>query len=204
MFKAIPENERGYESFMAGDMDQAGVFYSEALKRDSTNRDALLGLAAVALGTRRIDKAVEYYSRLLELNPSDPEALAGLINIQGQADPAQSESRLKMVLTANPKAMSAHFALGNLYARQSRWAAAQQSFFQAYTLKPESPDYAFNLAVSLDHMGQSKPALEYYLRAVDLALSAPANFDRSVVLARIRDLEQGGRLENRNVQEWRQ
>lgn len=183
-----PTLGKAYQSFLSGDTTTAQQLYRKVLQQESNNRDALLGMAAIALKQKQAGQAAAYYGKLLELDPADPEALAGLIGLQGQSDPAQSESRLKRVLMQNPQADAAHFALGNLYAQQSRWAEAQQSHFRAYSIAPGNADYAFNLAVSLDHLNQGKLALDYYQRA--LAQSGPANFEKSSVQIRIKELLQ--------------
>ena len=69
-----------------------------------------------------------------------------------------------------------------------RWqrAPAKQSFFEAYRHAPENGDYAFNLAVSLDHLGQPKSALDYYRVARKLAQTQPVQFDREGLERRIR------------------
>lgn len=179
---------KAYQSFLSGDTGAAQQLYQKVLQQEPNNRDALLGLAAIALKHKQAGQAADYYGKLLDLDPADPEALAALISLQGQTDPTQSESRLKKVLLQNPQADAAHFALGNLYAQQSRWAEAQQSYFRAYSIAPGNADYAFNLAVSLDHLNQGKLALDYYQRA--LAQPGPANFDKSSVQTRIRELLQ--------------
>lgn len=179
---------KAYQSFLSGDTGAAQQLYQKVLQQEPNNRDALLGLAAIAMKQKQAGQAAAYYGKLLDLDPADPEALAALIGLQGQTDPAQSESRLKKVLLQNPQADAAHFALGNLYAQQSRWAEAQQSYFRAYRIAPGNADYAFNLAVSLDHLNQGKLALDYYQRA--LAQPGPANFDKSSVQTRIRELLQ--------------
>jgi len=43
------------------------------------------------------------------------------------------------------------------------------SYFQAHHLEPTNPDYAYNLAVALEHVSQPKLALDFYRRAVQLA-----------------------------------
>lgn len=181
-----PTLGKAYQSFLSGDTGTAQQLYRKVLQQEPNNRDALLGMAAIALKQKQAGQAAAYYSKLLDLDPADPEALAGLIGLQGQSDPTQSESRLKKVLAQNPQADAAHFALGNLYTQQSRWAEAQQSYFRAYSSAPGNADYAFNLAVSLDHLNQSKLALDYYQRA--LAQPGPASFDKSSVQTRIREL----------------
>lgn len=183
-----PTLGKAYQSFLSGDTGTAQQLYRKVLQQEPNNRDALLGMVAIALKNKQYGQAAAYYEKLIELDPADPEALAGLIGLQGQSDPAQSESRLKKVLMQNPQADAAHFALGNLYTQQSRWAEAQQSYFRAYSSAPSNADYAFNLAVSLDHLSQGKLALDYYQRA--LAQPGPANFDKSSVQTRIKELLQ--------------
>jgi Tfp pilus assembly protein PilF len=183
-----PTLGQAYQSFLSGDTGTARQLYHKALQQESNNRDALLGLAAIALKQKQSGQAAAYYAKLIELDPTDPDALAALIGLQGQSDPVQSESRLKKVLMQNPQADAVHFALGNLYTQQSRWAEAQQSYFRAYSSAPGNADYAFNLAVSLDHLNQGKLALDYYQRA--LTQPGPTNFDKSSVQARIKELQQ--------------
>jgi Flp pilus assembly protein TadD len=48
----------------------------------------------------------------------------------------------------------------------------------------------FNLAVSLDQLGQIETALNYYRKAMALADRQPVNFNTSAILARIRSLSQ--------------
>ncbi len=182
-----PMLAKAYQSFLAGNTEMAQQQYSKALQQEPNNRDAILGLAATALNRKQPEQATVYYLKLLDLNPADPDALAGLIGLQGQTDPTQSESRLKKILVQNPQAAAIHFALGNVYTQQSRWAEAQQSFFRAYSNAPNNADYVFNLAISLDHLGQNKLALEYYQRA--LSLSGPANFDKTAAQNRAMELQ---------------
>jgi len=183
-----PSLSKAYQSFLSGDIAVAQQQYHKVLQQEPNSRDALLGMAAIALSRKQSGQAAAYYGKLLELNPDDPEAMAGLVGVQGQTDPVQSESRLKKILALQPQAGAVHFALGNLYIQQSRWAEAQQSYFRAYSSAPGNADYAFNVAVSLDHLNQGKLALEYYQRALELAQSGPASFDKIPVQNRIKEL----------------
>ena len=88
-----------------------------------------------------------------------------------------AESKLRQLIAREPSA-HLYFTLGNLYADQSQWSAAQQSYFQAHHLDATNPDYAYNLAVGLEHVSQRKLALGYYRRAVELAAArGRANFN---------------------------
>jgi len=182
-----PTLSSGYEALSNGDLATAGQQYDAALRQDPNNRDALLGAAAIALRQGQKDKAGAIYSRLLELDANDGDALAGLSSLR-PGDPSQSEQRLQAALRKTPDSGPVLFALGNLYARQGRWAEAQQSYFRAYSAAPTNADYAFNLAIGLDRLNQSKLALSYYQKALALAQDKPASFDRDALRRRLQEL----------------
>lgn len=173
----------GYQAFMAGNYTSAAQHYASALRQDPNNRDALLGNSAIAARRNDIAAATSGYQRLLELNPNDADAQAGLLALR-PGDPGHSEMRLKELLRRDPGAGPLEFALGNLYAQQGRWPDAQQAYFRAYTSVPDNADYAFNLAVGLDRLSQRKLALTYYQRALDLSRTGPAAFDRTAARRR--------------------
>ncbi len=180
---------RAYAAYRSGDAAAATRLYREVLQRLPRQRDALLGLAAIALARGDRQAAWLRYREVLRNNPGDPVASAALFSISGGAEGGPvSASRLKLLLDEYPKAAYLHFALGSLYARQQRWADAQQSFFAAWSHDSKNPDYAYNLAVSLDHLSQTRAALDYYHKAMDLAGQGAVGFNTARVLARIQAL----------------
>lgn len=185
-----PALSRAYSAFMAGNDNLAHQDYSIALRQDGNNRDALLGMAAIATKRGQIDIAVGIYQRLLELDPRDTAAQSGMLALNvGQSDPVQSESRIKSLLAQQPDVHFLYFTLGNLYASQSRWAEAQQAFFNAHQRESGNPDYLYNLAISLEHLSQQKLALEFYQRALARSRTTPANFDKASAQSRIKELQ---------------
>jgi tetratricopeptide (TPR) repeat protein len=183
-----PVVESAWEALQAGDLQRAREGYQGALRANPRDRDALLGLAAIDARSQDFESAELRYLRVLELDPRDPYATAGLIALRGQTDPVLSESRIKNMLAQQPDAAFLNFPLGNQYAAQGRWPEAQAAYFKAFLADPENPDYAYNLAVSLDHIGQGKLALEYYRRALVLAGNRAVGFNSGQVEARIREL----------------
>ena len=180
-----PQVAAGYAAYQAGDLQKARTEYQQVLREEPMNRDALLGLAAIEMRAQRYDLADSYYQRILQADPRDAHAQAGAIALRGQQlDPVQVESRMKSLIATDRNANVLQFTLGNQYAQQGRWAEAQQAYFKAFAADPDNPDFAFNLAVSLDQLQQSKLALEYYRRALALAEKRSAGF--SVETARTR------------------
>ncbi|USX18403.1 tetratricopeptide repeat protein [Oxalobacteraceae bacterium OTU3REALA1] len=185
--KIAPAVETAYQSFTSGDLPNAQKQYESALRQEPTSRDALLGLAMVHTRQNQGAQAASYYLRMLELDPNDSTAVAGLVSMRS-GDAAQNEGRLKAILATNPEAGPALFALGNLYAQQNRWSDAQQTFFRAYSASPDNPDYAYNLAIGLDRLNQGRLALTYYQRALVLSQGKAAAFDRDALRLRMHEL----------------
>ncbi len=176
---------RAYEAYNAGKDAEAQKLYKQALQRDGLNLDALLGLGAIASRQGRAADADGWYRKVLELDPKNSTALAAMADVQQQQDPQTSESHLKSLLAKSPSDANLHAALGNLYADQNQWPAAQQAYFDAFRLN-ESADNAFNLAVSLDQMGKPKLALPYYQQALQMAQQSSASgIDKAALEARI-------------------
>lgn len=184
-----PSLANAYAAYQRGDLAAAREQYRIVLQRDAGNRDALLGMAAIDMRTRNFETAEMRYLRLIEIDPRDSHAHAGLLALRGQLDPVQAESRIKTMIAGQPDSTHLYFTLGNQYAQQQRWPEAQQAYFKAYSAEPENPDYAYNLAVALDHMRQKKQALEYYQRAVALSEGRSPGFDKARADSRIQELQ---------------
>ncbi len=187
--KLNPTLDHAYDSLQAGRLEEAQRGYEHVLRSDAKSTDALLGLATIAALQGQTERAQAYYLNALESDPNDPTAQAGVINTRGQADPGQSESRLKTALASQPDSPALHFALGNVYARQLRWSEAQQAYFRAYSTEPDNADFIFNLAVSLDHLHQNKLAAQYYQMALNASGAANTSFDRIQVKNRVLELQ---------------
>lgn len=183
-----PTVHEAYTALQAGQFDAAQRLYRDALRGEPANVDALLGLAAIAQQQNRPEEAQRHYLAILDAEPRHALAQSGLISLMGRADPQASESRLKQLIAREPSA-PLYFNLGNLYAEQGLWAQAQQAYFQAHHLEPRNPDYAYNLAIGLEHLGQAKLALDFYRKALQLASSAgAAHFDTVRAQERVNQL----------------
>ena len=184
-----PQVASGYIAYQAGDLPKARAEYQQVLREEPANRDALLGLAAVEMRAQRYDLADTLYQRVLQADPRDAHAQAGMVALRGQQlDPVQVESRVKSLIATDRNSNVLHFTLGNQYAQQGRWAEAQQAYFKAFATDPENPDFAFNLAVSLDQLHQQTLALEYYRKALALAEKRSAGFAPEIARTRVQQL----------------
>lgn len=184
-----------YNAFQQGQYEQAETLYQQVLAQEPRNRDAMLGLAATALKQQHYEVARQKYLALLQLNPRDSMAIAGLSSVnkgslQHSSDTTLNESQLKFMLKEQPDAPHLYFALGSLYAGKNQWPQAQSAYFSAWSADSNNADYAFNLAVSLDHINQSQQALQYYQLCLKLMPSSSANFSAAQVKQRINSLQE--------------
>ena len=183
-----PALSAGYAALSSGDYSQAKRHYAEAIATDPTNIDAHLGFATAAARTSEVAIAEHSYLKVLEIDPRNVTAATALLmiasNNKNLPEAVNLEGEINRLISMDPGVAASHFALGNMFAAQRRWSEAQPSFFEALRLAPQNPDYAYNLAVSLDQLGKSKPAQEFYRRA--LATKGQAQFDRLVVEQRLK------------------
>lgn len=177
----------GYRALRAGDLAAAEQSYARARRLAPDNRDALLGTAAVRQRQGATDAARRMYLQVLDAFPRDPHAQAALAALDASS-PRRNESTLKMLLRENPNAPALHYALGNVYAAEARWSEARLAYASAAQSAPEDPDYAYNLAVALDHLGRRDAARRAYAQALDLASGAAAEFDPAAVRRRLQQL----------------
>ena len=177
--------------YVKGSYTEAESLYRSVLVKNPTNIDALHGLALVAVASGRYQLAVATYLQVLDYYPSDPVSIADLTNLTNLHGASgqnfyETESALKKLIGRHQEWDSRlYFALGNVYAANSRWLEAQRSYFEAHAREQNNPDYAYNLAVVLDYLNKREMAVEYYHMALDLASQSPSGFDEGRVRTRI-------------------
>lgn len=181
-----------YDAYIRGDYAAAASAYATVLEREPERRDALLGMAALKLRDGDVAAAHRMYRTVLKRDPANATAQAALFSLESGAADDVSEAKLKLLLDEGVDGGYIYFSLGNLYARKQRWPDAQQAYFEALRYHPANPDYNYNLAVSLDRIGQRDAAARYYAAAVDLTDSERAGFDPAQALARLRVLADAG------------
>jgi tetratricopeptide (TPR) repeat protein len=186
---------QAYSAFRDQDYYAARALYQQALRDLPNNRDALLGLAATSIQLGDITGARATYSKLLELDPRDVLARVGLMDSMPLGDSVQTETQLQGLKAAHPEVAQLSFALGNFYASQRRWNEAQAAYYDALlAAKAESgssvsPDFAFNLAVSLERLNQTQPAFNFYREALEQSRIVNPGFDVRVLRERLDALE---------------
>jgi tetratricopeptide (TPR) repeat protein len=173
-----------YTAYQAGDDQLALQKYNQALEIDPGNRNALLARAAINVQNNDAGAAIADYRQLLLANPKDSLAMTSLITV-ANVSPVDAETRLKLMIREEPDSPYLNFALANAYGAQDRWREAQNHYFTALENNPGDPNYAYNLAVSLEHIAKPEVAVSYYRRALDNMKNGLAMFSKEVVDQRL-------------------
>lgn len=176
--------EAAWQAYQKGDLAAAEAQYQRMLSIDSRNRDAHLGLAAIAAQRGKKNEATAWYKKLLTMNPQDEDAQAGLTAVDTDALSERTEARL-LQQSDRPESP---LVLGQFYAARNRWHEAQEQYFIAFARDAGNADLAFNLAISLDHLNQPKLAADYYRKALTLGRSS---FDRKATEKRLAEIVAG-------------
>ncbi len=174
------------------EFSHASELYRKVLETEPDNRDALLGLGAIASLNNSLEKAKNYYLRILQKDPGDPDAIAALTTMSQQLEQGNSEAYLKKLLDKNRRSPVLNFTLGNVYASEKRWKLAQEAYFNAWVNDKENPTYNFNLAVSLDQLGKARQARKFYEASLRLSKNKSIEFSEQTVINRIEQLNKAG------------
>ena len=180
-----------YLSYEQESYTAAQQAFESVLKINPSNEFALIGLGNIAVTEQNYLLAMEYYQQALLAHPSSLNAFEAIANIAGfiVLNEEWKTSLLGMVLDY-PESATLQYALGNLYAGEQDWLAAQSAYFQAVSLDPENANYIVNLAVSLDQLGKYKLATKYYTEALSLVGIQTVNFDEAQVKNRLITIRQ--------------
>ena len=178
---------QAYDAFKAGNDTLALQRYNRVLEIDPGNRNALLARAAINVHNGNNTTAIRDYQALLLANPKDSLAMASLLAV-ANVSPVETETQLKLMIRDEPDSPHLNFALANAYAAQKRWQEAQGHYFTALQNNPNDPNYAYNLAVSLEHISQPQAAVSYYRRALENYNKGLATFSRDAVGRRLEKL----------------
>jgi len=183
--------EQAWQAYENAQYPQAKIFYRKVLVAEKNNRDAWLGLGAIAVIEKDKVAAKAAYTILLNDDPRDPIAIAALASLRNNTAATETDEKyLLRMLQKNPGDTHLSFALGNVYAQQNKWKLAQQSYFNAWQGDNQNADYTFNLAVSMDQLGKSKQAINFYQDSLRKSENKQVFFSRQAVKKRITELSE--------------
>ena len=152
----------GYSALVNGAYDMSLGFYDRALKDEPTSVMALLGRGAALQKLGKAEEAHAAYERVLKIDPGNREALSNLTVITGERSPGEALAKLLELEKQYPAFSPIKAQIGLNYAKAGSMPQALDYLRRATALSPDSVMYHYNLALVLDHLGQSQQAVASY------------------------------------------
>ena len=110
-----------------------------------------------------VERAIEAYRRVTELNPAAAGAWVNLGTIHyRQRRFQEAESCYRQAIAADPGYPLAEFNLGNLYDEQGRTPEAFEHYRKSLQLSPNYADAHFNLALLCERTGDMLKAVHHW------------------------------------------
>jgi predicted O-linked N-acetylglucosamine transferase (SPINDLY family) len=154
-------------------------------------RTSLLRDAVRQYHAGKLDDATRLFSRMLEANPADFDALhaLGIIRYR-RGDVAEAERLLAEAVRANPQVAIAHFNHGNVLQKLKRPHEALAAFDRALGIEPRHVETLTNRGGLLARLGRFDEALDSFGRALaQKADSVPALINRASTLFQMKRFE---------------
>jgi tetratricopeptide (TPR) repeat protein len=139
--KAFVEGSRAQQ---ARQLSEAAAAYRRATQSDPAYYEAYYNLGVVSVQAGSLPQALAAYEAALAIQPDSHDARFNFALALKQANyPIDAANELEKVLARTPNDVSAHFALGNLYAQQLRQTAkAREHYQKVLELNPNFPQAA--------------------------------------------------------------
>jgi tetratricopeptide (TPR) repeat protein len=152
-----------------GRLQEAEQKLKEEIAAGGETHKTLYLEALILFKEKRFMKSLEKLERSFSLEKRDPEVqkLAGLNwVVLDRLDNA--EPFLKSAVQLAPNDYLAHYYLGRLYYTAQRFSEAESEFQKVLKLNPSFVKGHDNLGLTLEALGNEQPAIQSYLRAIEL------------------------------------
>src|SRR5579872_777413 len=121
----------------SGDLDAANKDLKEALALAPTNVNSLMNFGTLQWKLGQKDAARATFNKVLDLDRNNRQALAGLGYLARDAgDTKTAEKYFARAVAAHPKDFGPYLALGDLYAAERNFRAAETNYEAAYQRMP--------------------------------------------------------------------
>jgi tetratricopeptide (TPR) repeat protein len=152
-------------AILALDADRGVRLLEELGKGDRGNVELAFYLAETFFSGGDLERASGYFKRILAIDPSHFESLVYSGIAASEAGEAQeAESLLNRALERKPEAFLPHFALGTLFANNSRWDDAEKELTRAIEVAPV-PSAHVQLGTVLREKGEIGRAIHEFEEA---------------------------------------
>jgi len=157
-----------------GKLEEALVYYQQALRINPDYVDAHFNLAQLLTGMGRREEAINHYTEVLRLDPGDAMAHYNLANLLADAGrETEAISHYSAATRLAPGDARSRINLGNLFLKHAKWDDAIAAYTEALRVDPNAFEAHNNMAVALANRGDLIHAAEHFGEAARLNPTLP-------------------------------
>lgn len=145
-------------------------------------------------------KALEYFKKATESDPSDSAAWSGLGSCYaGLNNPEDAITAYKQAIEASPRDETSYFHLGNYYGKLGRLEDAIGAYQEAIVINPQFEAAYFNMGVALSRLSRFSEGLNAFETVTRInPEAAPAYYNAGIAYSQLERFEEAVKAQ-RNV-----
>ena len=150
-----------------GELDDAAIHCSEALRLKDDLPEAHGNLANILFKHGKLEEAVPHYEKVLQADPDNVIAhnnLAATLDALGRTEKAVAH--FAEALRLRPDFANAHYNFANSLMKQGKTDEALLHYSRAVRIKPDFPQARYKLGLALQESGERDKAIGQYRKAL--------------------------------------
>lgn len=164
------EIQRLYADQLRSTKDAAGAIkqYQKVLELDPENVDALVSLGVLSVGQKNSDKAIEYFSKAIDISPERMEtydAIASSMLSQDAKEQAKILQIYQRAIKVNPSAMKLYVTLAGLYQQMGKPQDAIDTINLGISRAGDKPELLVLLGQLSEKKGDYAKAIDAFEKA---------------------------------------
>lgn len=157
--------------FQRGYLEQAEIFFQQALQDDPASGEALYGIGSVYMNQNKNAEARQMFERAVNATASYPDTIPDAWNNLGviatrENNLTEAVRDFQSALNVNPKHLLSLNNLGNAYRLQKQWGDAREVLDRAVAIAPEDAEANYSLGMVYAQTGDTAKAYDYLQRSL--------------------------------------
>jgi len=150
-----------------GELEDAAIHCSEALRLKDDLPEAHGNLANILFKHGKLEEAVPHYEKVLQADPDNVIAhnnLAATLDALGRTEKATAH--FAEALRLRPDFANAHYNFANSLMKQGKTDEALRHYSRAVSINPDFPQARYKLGLALQESGERDKAIRQYRKAL--------------------------------------
>ncbi|MDY6969319.1 MAG: tetratricopeptide repeat protein, partial [Spirochaetota bacterium] len=160
---------RGKDSFFKGYYNDAIAEFKEVVESGASDKDKAVALTYIGIiydDRGEYNKAVEYYSRALKYDNTNPVVYRNLsLTYRHKKDLEKAQETIRKGLEIDPNNINNRLLYGNILFEQVKYEDAKLQYKKVIELDQNNSGALHNLALTLLKTGDESSAIKYLIKA---------------------------------------